>query len=109
MDTLKQYAPEVQLWDIDNLVLYGCYVAAGDAGEEFVGKLSGLMGANIAASKTLIGSAAKGGNWELEVNTGQQRPTSALQTEVVETYSGVLDQTVSINACLLYTSPSPRD
>ena len=90
LDTLKQYAPEVQLWDIDNLVLYGCYVAAGDAGEEFVGKLSGLMGANIAASKTLIGSAAKGGNWELEVNTGQQRPTLALQTEVVETYSGVL-------------------
>ncbi|MDE5083420.1 MAG: FG-GAP-like repeat-containing protein, partial [Trichodesmium sp. St18_bin1] len=90
LDTLKQYAPEVQLWDIDNLVLYGCYVAAGDAGEEFVGKLSGLMGANIAASKTLTGSAPKGGNWELEVNTGQQRPTSALQTEVVETYSGVL-------------------
>ncbi|MDE5080408.1 MAG: DUF4347 domain-containing protein, partial [Trichodesmium sp. St18_bin1] len=90
LDTLKQYAPEVQQWDIDNLVLYGCYVAAGDAGEEFVGKLSGLMGANIAASKTLTGSVAKGGNWELELNTGQQRPTSALQTEVVEAYSGVL-------------------
>ena len=91
LDTLKQYAPEVQLWDIDNLVLYGCYVAAGDAGEEFVGKLSGLMGANIAASQTLTGSATKGGNWELEFNTGQQPPTSALQKEVMEAYSGVLN------------------
>ena len=91
LDTLKQYAPEVQLWDIDNLVLYGCHVASGDAGEEFVGKLSGLMGANISASQTLTGSATKGGNWELEINTGQQPPTSALQKEVMEAYSGVLN------------------
>ncbi|MDE5116588.1 MAG: DUF4347 domain-containing protein, partial [Trichodesmium sp. St2_bin2_1] len=71
--------------------LYGCNVAAGDGGEEFIDKLHRLTGAEIAASKSLTGAAVKGGNWELEVRTGQQPPTSALQTEVMQTYSGVLE------------------
>ena len=43
LDTLKHYIPQLQLCDIDNLMLYGCHIAAGDAGEEFMGKLSGLI------------------------------------------------------------------
>ncbi|NET44277.1 DUF4347 domain-containing protein [Okeania sp. SIO2B3] len=91
LDTLKQYAPQLQQWDIDNLLLYGCHVAAGDAGEEFVSKLQGFTRANIAASETLTGNATKGGNWELEVNIGKANLTTALQTEVMGTYSGVLN------------------
>ncbi|NET29071.1 DUF4347 domain-containing protein, partial [Okeania sp. SIO1I7] len=91
LDTLKQYAPQLQQWDIDNLLLYGCHVAAGDAGEEFVSKLQGLTRANIAASVTLTGNATKGANWELEVNIGKANLTTALQTEVMGTYSGVLN------------------
>ena len=33
LDTLQQYTPQLQQWDIDRLLLYGCHVAAGDAGE----------------------------------------------------------------------------
>ncbi|WP_293080576.1 DUF4347 domain-containing protein, partial [Okeania sp. SIO3B5] len=91
LDTLQQYAPQVQQWDIDRLLLYGCHVAAGDAGEEFVSKLQSLTGANIAASKSLTGAAVKGGNWELEVNIGKANVPTVLQTEVMETYSGVFD------------------
>jgi len=91
LGTLKQYAPQLGQWDIDNLLLYGCHVAAGDAGEEFVSKLQGLTGANIAASKSLTGATVKGGNWELEVNTGKVNAATALQTEVMGTYSGVFN------------------
>ena len=90
LDTLKRYAPQVQQWDVANVLLYGCNVAAGDAGEEFIAKLHELTGAEIAASKTLTGSAAKGGNWELEVTTGQAELTAAFSPEVMATYPGVM-------------------
>lgn len=90
LDTLKQYAPQLQQWNIDNLLLYGCHVAAGDAGEEFVGKLRGLTGADIAASKSLTGNAVKGGNWELEVKVGAGEFAAAFSAEVMATYAGVL-------------------
>lgn len=90
LDTLNRYAPQLQQWDVANLLLYGCNVAAGDAGEEFIAKLHALTGAEIAASKTLTGSAAKGGNWELEVTTGQAELTAAFSPEVMATYPGVM-------------------
>ena len=39
-----------------SLLLYGCNVATGDAGEEFIDKLHRLTAANIAASTTAIGN-----------------------------------------------------
>ncbi|NEQ37432.1 MAG: DUF4347 domain-containing protein [Okeania sp. SIO3I5] len=90
LGTLKQYAPLLGQWDIDNLLLYGCHVAAGDAGEEFVSKLQGLTGANIAASKSLTGAAVKGGNWELELTTSQCETSLALSEAAMVAYSGVL-------------------
>lgn len=71
LDTLNHYIPQLQQWNATNLLLYGCNVAAGDGGAEFIAKLHALTGSEIAASKTLTGSAAQGGNWELEVTTGQ--------------------------------------
>ncbi|MCC3444741.1 MAG: DUF4347 domain-containing protein, partial [Microcoleus sp. PH2017_03_ELD_O_A] len=46
------------------ILLYGCNVAATEAGVAFVERLSQLTGANIAASDNLTGSAALGGDWE---------------------------------------------
>ena len=82
LDTLKHYAPQLQQWDIDYLLLYGCHVAAGDAGEEFVSKLRGLTGADIAASKSVTGTAVKAGNWELEVRVGAGEFAAAFSSEV---------------------------
>ncbi|MEL6383342.1 MAG: DUF4347 domain-containing protein, partial [Cyanobacteria bacterium J06626_18] len=59
------------------LFLYGCNVAAGDAGEEFLAKLHHLTGAAIAASSTPIGNAAIGGNWELDKITTPPLPHSS--------------------------------
>lgn len=97
LDTLHHYAPQLQQWNVTNLLLYGCNVAAGDAGEEFITKLHALTGSEIAASKTLTGSAAKGGNWELEVTTTQMQPVLALQAEAMANYDSVLptEETIS--------------
>ncbi|MEG4109688.1 DUF4347 domain-containing protein [Microcoleus sp. S13_C5] len=90
LDNLNRYAPQLQQWDVVNVLLYGCNVAAGDAGEEFITKLHALTGANIAASKTLTGSAAKGGNWELEMTTGTIESSLAFTTETMATYQSIL-------------------
>jgi len=53
-----------------DLLLYGCNVAAGDVGQQFVNTLAALTGADVAASDDVTGSAALGGDWELEVRSG---------------------------------------
>ncbi|MEQ1661564.1 MAG: Ig-like domain-containing protein [Thiobacillus sp.] len=53
-----------------DLLLYGCDVAVGSAGETFIGKLSQLTGADVAASADLTGNANLGGDWILESQTG---------------------------------------
>lgn len=59
LNTLIHYSAELQSWfnhifnnDVDSprLYLYGCDVAAGDVGSEFMTKLSSIVGATIAAS-----------------------------------------------------------
>ena len=91
LETLGRYASRLQRWKLDNLLLYGCNLAAGDAGAELISKLHGLTGAEIAASTTLTGAAFKGGNWELEVTTGKGQLKPILQPEVMVNYDGVLN------------------
>ena len=73
-----------------SLLLYGCNVAAGDVGAEFIHKLHNITQANIAASQTLTGSAALGGDWELEVHIGKINVALGFLSEALEAYSGVL-------------------
>ncbi|MEH2464622.1 DUF4347 domain-containing protein, partial [Nostoc sp.] len=101
LDTLKEYSQQLQQWqkiflasaksdNSWNLLIYGCKVAFGDAGAEFVEKLHQLTGANIAASSKLIGNAALGGNWELEVRTADMEVNLAFAETTREAYAGVL-------------------
>jgi Domain of unknown function (DUF4347) len=53
-----------------DLLLYGCDVAADAIGQGFVQQLAALTGADVAASTNLTGSAALGGDWVLEYQTG---------------------------------------
>ncbi|MEP6487929.1 DUF4347 domain-containing protein [Microcoleus vaginatus GB2-A3] len=72
------------------ILLYGCQVAAGDTGMAFIKRLSELTGASVAASQNFTGSAAKGGDWELEIKTGKIKTPLALKPEVLAAYSHVL-------------------
>src|SRR5580658_4992079 len=50
--------------------LYGCDVAQDAAGDAFLQRLSQATGANVAASSGLVGAAADGGSWALNVDVG---------------------------------------
>jgi Ca2+-binding RTX toxin-like protein len=91
LDTLDRYLPQLQQWgNLSSLVLYGCNVAAGDAGEEFIDRLHRLTGAEISASRSRTGSAHLGGNWQLEVNTGSFAAI-AFAAATLDNYVGVLE------------------
>src|SRR5437879_8550687 len=70
--TIDGYADQLASWrdaltaDAD-ILLYGCSVGA-DTG--FVQELATLTGADVAASTDDTGSAALGGNWNLELSSG---------------------------------------
>jgi VCBS repeat-containing protein len=73
--TLDFYAAELALLgnaltENGDLLLYGCNVAAGDQGQDFIDTLSQLTGADVAASDDPTGGIAAGGDWVLEVQTG---------------------------------------
>ncbi|HEY9821824.1 MAG TPA: DUF4347 domain-containing protein [Candidatus Sericytochromatia bacterium] len=94
-NTLEQYKQDLQSWaaalapDAD-ILLYGCNIAAGETGRQFVQLLGQLTGADVAASSNLTGSAALGGDWELEVKIGNVEAPIAFGAETVEAYNAVL-------------------
>ncbi len=53
-----------------DILLYGCNVAAGTTGMQFIANLAQATGADVAASTNLTGSAALGGDWVLELSAG---------------------------------------
>ncbi|HEY9629714.1 MAG TPA: DUF4347 domain-containing protein [Coleofasciculaceae cyanobacterium] len=97
LKTLALYAEQLKQWFpgslkaiAPSLVLYGCNVAAGDAGFEFVEKLHQLTGATVRASNTPVGHSSLGGNWDLAVRIGSADAELAFQPRVEEAYAGVL-------------------
>jgi glucose/arabinose dehydrogenase len=89
--TLNTYANQIRSWQSAltigaDILLYGCEVGAGMAGQSFLQQFSQLSGADIAASVDWTGNASLGGDWDLEAHTG------AIQTAslVLEHYQGIL-------------------
>ncbi|MEO0490705.1 MAG: M14 family zinc carboxypeptidase, partial [Cyanobacteria bacterium J06659_2] len=91
LDSLDRSRDALQSWrralrtDAE-VLLYGCNVAAGELGNLFVEQLKALIGAGIAASKTRTGHAQQGGDWNLEVTTGDVRSGLAFWPAVMATY-----------------------
>ena len=50
-----------------DILLYGCNIADGEAGAQFLTRLAALTRADIAASDDLTGASQLGGDWKLEV------------------------------------------
>ncbi|MCU0543976.1 MAG: DUF4347 domain-containing protein [Oscillatoriaceae cyanobacterium Prado104] len=59
-------------------------------GIAFIQRIAQLTNTNVAASKNLTGSAAKGGDWELETTTGEIKTPLVFEAEVLATYEYVL-------------------
>ncbi|MGD1704379.1 DUF4347 domain-containing protein [Dapis sp. BLCC M229] len=95
LENIHLYAESIQQWGKclsaeAEILIYGCQVASGKEGREFVRQLHQLTGANIAASETLTGNVSRGGNWNLEVIFGQLKSALAFTPEVRASYAGVL-------------------
>ncbi|MEG3927130.1 MULTISPECIES: DUF4347 domain-containing protein [unclassified Microcoleus] len=92
-DNLETYSKQFQQWRSAlnrgaDILIYGCNVALTSF--TFIQRIAQLTNTNVAASKNLTGSAAKGGDWELEVTTGKIAASLAFRPEVLAAYSHVL-------------------
>lgn len=63
--------------------LYGCRVAAGDAGTEFLEKFYRQVQCPVAASMSLTGHASLGGDWDLTRRLGMAAPAAIEPVQVV--------------------------
>ena len=82
--TIDNYSSQLTSWgqsltETGDLLLYGCNVAQGKSGHDFINELSQLTGADVAASEDVTGASVLGGNWELEaINSGGELKASSL-------------------------------
>ena len=79
-----------------DLLLYACNTAGGEAGAQFVASLAELTGADVAASDDRTGG---GGDWSLEITTGEVQARPVLDGEALASYGHDLATlTVTTNA-----------
>jgi hypothetical protein len=100
-DTLAANQAAVQQWgqalsEAGDILLYGCDVAAGADGTAFVQQLADLTQADIAASDDLTGNAELGGDWDLEIVTGDVEADLAFSLDARDDFDIVL-QTFSVS------------
>ena len=99
LDSLTDYRQDLQQWRSAlttdaNLLIYGCNVAAGDRGRTFIEQFQQSVGTAIAASSTLIGNAAQGGNWLLDVAIGEITALLAFSPAAMAAYPASLVNTL---------------
>lgn len=105
-ETVHDYTDQISSWsaaltDSADLLLYSCFTALGAAGEALVGTIANLTGADVAASIDLTGSAALGGNWALEHQTGNIELGVGFEPSAIADYTGKLQVFTATDATSL--------
>ncbi|MEM7594331.1 MAG: DUF4347 domain-containing protein, partial [Cyanobacteria bacterium P01_A01_bin.83] len=114
LDNIDEYSSNLQGWsnalspDAD-LLFFGCNVAAGESGTEFVEKLSSITGADVAASDDLTGDATLGGDWDLEVNVGTVETSLPFDSASLASFTETLALNVSPDTTFSITGDSAND
>lgn len=94
--TMASYAQQIASWG-DHLAsnadieFWGCDIGQGASGQAFVDGIHALTGAQVGASTDATGSAALGGDWTLELTTGQLDVGAPFSAAAMAAYQGVLD------------------
>ncbi|NKF25991.1 DUF4347 domain-containing protein [Pseudomonas sp. BGM005] len=79
-----------------DILIYGCYTAEGERGLSFVDSLAQLTGRDVAASSNRTGL---GGDWDLEIATGNIESANVLSTQAMSEYQwGLATWTATNNA-----------
>ncbi|MBI2353743.1 MAG: DUF4347 domain-containing protein, partial [Deltaproteobacteria bacterium] len=100
-DTLAARANDISAWRANltenaDVLIYGCDVAKGSIGQQFVQSLSNVTGADVAASGDKTGAATLGGNWVLETVTGPVEAAGLMTAEGAAAYQARLS-TISLS------------
>lgn len=95
LETLKADRSQLQQWrnalgEDAEILLYGCRVGSAP---DFIHQLQSILGVHIAASSTPVGSAAQGGNWDLDVAIGTVKTAIVFSPQVQAAYASVLIDT----------------
>ena len=101
-DNLDSYAEDFAAWSESltvngDIILYGCSVGTGSIGLEFINELSQLTNADIAASNDLTGNSQLGGDWDLEVITGDIEADLAIDLDTRNIYDSVLETIIDFD------------
>jgi Ca2+-binding RTX toxin-like protein len=80
-----------------DILLYGCNVADGEVGYEFIDRMAGVTEADIAASADPTGNSLLGGDWILEYEFGEIETTLSFAANDVR-YDGLLDSPINTTA-----------
>ncbi|MEG3874337.1 DUF4347 domain-containing protein, partial [Microcoleus sp. Z1_B5] len=96
-NNIQNYSYQLQQWrnsltENANIILYGCNLAAGDRGNQFLTQLHQLTGANISANSQPTGNCKLGGTWDILqlIPPSSEAPQLALTETTLKTYSHIL-------------------
>ena len=93
---LKQNNEEINKWkqvftEGGDLLIYGCNLAGTSNGTDLVNSLSGLTGADVAASDDVTGNNVLGGDWDLEYQVGDIETSIAFTADIQDNWQGTLN------------------
>ena len=74
-----------------DLLFYGCELAQGAKGEQFIDIIKNNTHIDIAASNNLTGNAALGGDWDLEIHRGDINASPLEQSIALKDFTSVLE------------------
>ena len=94
-DTLEQNNLKIALWannfaDTGDILIYGCNLAATEAGQSLIDELGALTLTDVAASDDLTGHESLGGDWDLEYQAGDIEAAVAPGAELQARYEHIL-------------------
>jgi hypothetical protein len=95
LNTLHFYDNLIKDWgnalsEKGDILFYGCNVAVDRDGQDLIKELSDITGADIAASEDLTGNSSLGGDWDLEIQTGNIETDRIFEPEINKIFEGIL-------------------
>jgi hypothetical protein len=97
------------LSEAGDILLYGCNVAQGDVGIEFIASLAAVTGADVAASDDPTGATELGGNWVLEAEAGTVDNKPLSESKLQSTYAGLLAAIIGASSPEVLNGTSGND
>ena len=93
--TLSERAGDITGWSAAlgqnaDVMIWGCDVGGQAAGQALLDSLASLTGADVAASADLTGSAALGGDWNLEATSGEIEAGTPFETASLAAWDHLL-------------------